>query len=67
MRSKSHRFPWFWLFYLLYIVLLAGAIYYGLSLLWNFLTVYENTRPVHSMEQSLTVLMKPTPKNCKGI
>lgn len=55
MRSKSHRFPWFWLFYLLYIVLLAGAIYYGLSLLWNFLTVYENTRPVHSMEQSLTV------------
>lgn len=55
MKNETSRFPWFWLFYLLYILLLAGAIHYGLSLLWKFLSVYEDTQPVHFMERSLSV------------
>lgn len=55
MKSKTRRFPWFWLFYVIYIAALAGAIYYGLSLLWDFLSVYENTRPIHHMERTLSI------------
>jgi len=58
MKNNTRRFPWFWLFYALYTFILAGAIIFGISLLWNFLSVYESTRPVHCMEQSLTVFQK---------
>ena len=55
MKSSTRRFPWFWLFYVLYIILVAGALFYGLTRLWDFLDVYERTRPVHFMESSLSV------------
>jgi len=55
MKSNTRRFPWFWLFYILYIALLSGALYYGLSRLWDFLDVYERTRPVHFMEDSMSL------------
>ncbi|MBP3611343.1 MAG: hypothetical protein J6J42_13525 [Lachnospiraceae bacterium] len=58
MKNNIRRFPWFWLFYVLYILLLGGAIVYGLSQLWKFLTVYENTRPVHFMEDTLTIFQE---------
>ena len=58
MKNKPKRFPWFWLFYVLYIAAFAAAIYYGLSLLWNFLDVYESTRPVHCMERTMTIFEK---------
>lgn len=53
--NSERRFPWFWLFYLLYILLIAGILFFGLSLLWNFLDVFEQTRPVHFMEKSISV------------
>ncbi len=55
MKNDTRRFPWFWLLYILYIALLAGALIFGLSRLWDFLDVYERTRPVHFMESSLSV------------
>ena len=55
MKNNTRRFSWFRLFYVLYILLLTGAIIFGLSVLWNFLATYENTRPVHCMERSLSV------------
>ena len=55
MKNNNRRFPWFRTIFLVYILLVAGAICYGLFLLWNFLSVYEDTRPVHSMENTLTI------------
>jgi len=55
MKNNTRRFPWFWLFYVVYILLLAGTLLFGLTLLWDFLDVYERTRPVHFMETSLSV------------
>lgn len=54
-RIKSKKVPVFWILCSVYAVILAGVVIYGLSWLWNFLAVYEETRPVHAMETSLTI------------
>ena len=51
--ERTKKFPWFRLFYVLYILLLTGAVLYGLVMLWKFLAVYEASRPVHYMERAL--------------
>ena len=58
MKNNTRRFPWFWLFYVLYIILLIGALAFGLSRLWDFLDVYERTRPVHFMEATMPLFEK---------
>lgn len=53
--SKSKKPKAFWIVYLVYTVLLAGALCFGISLLWRFLGVYEETRPVHAMEHTIDI------------
>ena len=55
MKNKERKFPWFWVLYVVYVLALAGTICYGISWLWKFLAVYENTRPVHCMERTMDV------------
>ena len=55
MKSNTKRFPWFWLFYIVYILAAAGLIFYGLTWVWDSLEVYEKTRPVHYMEDALPI------------
>lgn len=55
-QKNKKKFPLFWMFYLVYTLLLAGAIVFGLNMLWKFLDVYEATRPVHEMETAISVL-----------
>lgn len=67
MKSNTRRrFPWFWLFYVLYIALFIGALYYGLSRLWDFLDVYERTRPVHFMEEALPLFEEEHSSELQG-
>lgn len=53
---KKKKAPVFWIIFSVYTVLLAGALCFGISVLWKFLAVYEETRPVHAMEDSLSIL-----------
>lgn len=54
-KRTGKKFPFFWFFYGLYSFLLIGVIAFGLFELWKFLDVYEETRPVHAMQEQLAV------------
>jgi len=55
-KTKSKKAPVFWILCIVYALALSGLVFYGLSWLWKFLAVYEETRPVHFMEESLSIL-----------
>lgn len=54
-KGTGKKFPFFWFFYGLYSFLLIGVIAFGLFELWKFLDVYEETRPVHAMQEQLAI------------
>lgn len=54
--NKKKKSKAFWIVYAIYTVLLAAVLCFGISLLWKFLSVYEQTRPVHAMEHTLSIL-----------
>lgn len=54
-RVKRKKAPVFLIICIIYAVMLIGMVLYALSWLWKFLEIYEQTRPVHYMEESLCV------------
>ena len=64
-KETNKKISAFWKIYIGYILALVALISGGLILLWNFLAVYEETRPVHFMEKTLTVFQESETEQLK--